>query len=638
VHQRPIQIILLEESDVITREVFLLLTQEESLVASTDSRSVDPREAIFELKRAVSHSECLELLRHGDFSVILCSYALSQQKGGEKMRELLTSVKDLPILIHGRELPVYDVAAIIATGVQDYIEISSITSRMLRSTILNAIERAKLRKTLRSEGLHKSEFLARMSHEIRTPITSIIGFAEVLSDDELEEFDRKDAAQTILRNSKFLLGLIDDILDFSRIESGKLQLHIERLPLSVLLNDVSALLKPKANQKGIDISIEPLFPLPVHVYTDAIRLEQILLNLGGNAIKFSFEGQVRITVHFDKETNKLVFHVKDSGIGIDQARIEMLFNPFTQADSSIKRDFGGTGLGLAICRSLSEALGGEISAVSRKGHGSDFSFMVDVGDIDHNALVDEFPVSTTAPSKKNLYTNRSTSEPRALVLVVEDVKDTQDLLRFYLKRAGLSCIIAPHGKKALQLVSQHKFDLILMDMQMPIMDGFETVKRLRQQRYQKPIVALTASATQECRRSCLDVGCNAHLTKPFSRDAFLTCIEEFLPLPKGETLESRLETFRTDPSYLMLVDRFRDGLLGKLLAIDEARSKEKFDQLEDLAHRLASAAMFGFSEISTLARQIETASAERQIDVLDTNLEKLSSVVEAIVRYESEII
>jgi signal transduction histidine kinase/AmiR/NasT family two-component response regulator len=583
--------------------------------------------------RAVNQAECLDLVKSKSYGLVLVSSEFLDNDA-----TLMGLIKDLvphiPIIVLSDSDDAHLSLNVLRQGGQDFLEKTHLDARLLGRSLRNALARSSVREGLSEESRHKSAFLARMSHEIRTPITAIIGFAEVILEADVNEEERMRAGQTILRNSKFLLGLIDDILDFSLIESGKFEIHLERVSLFEVLQDFGDLIRPRAEGKGLRFEVQPLFPLPEYIQTDSIRLEQVLVNLAGNAVKFCKKGSVTVSVHLVPETQKLVFHVKDTGIGIERGRLELLFDPFVQADDSIRREFGGTGLGLAISRSLVEALGGEISATSQPGVGSDFTFMIDAGPVRQEELILEVPSDIDQHARPEYFVKRDWQSIRGTVLVAEDVKDTQDLIVFYLKRAGASCTVVTNGADAVRVASEREFDLILMDMQMPIMDGFEAVRWLRTQGYSKPIVALTASATEESRRNCLAAGCNDHLTKPFSRDLFIGKISTFLPSSEGETLESRLETLRTDPSYLVLVDSFREGLPDRLMALNDAWQGEQLHRVCELAHRLASAEMFGFAEITRIARLLEDATKAKSLKQVEQYLYELSDAVHAAVRYD----
>lgn len=587
----------------------------------------------FPVFRAKTEEECLEFIKTQGIGMVLIS-SHDLDKNATLLGPIRDVVSHLPVVVIADSEDMEFSSNVLAQGGQDVLERAKLDARLLGRSLHHALKRSGVRQGLSEESRHKSAFLARMSHEIRTPITAIIGFAEVVLETDVTEEERVRAGHTILRNSKFLLGLIDDILDFSLIESGKFEIHLERVSLFEVLQDVSDLIRPRAESKGLRFEVQPLFPLPEYIQTDSIRLEQILVNLVGNAAKFCKKGSVTVSVHLVPETQKLVFHVKDTGIGIERGRLDSLFDPFVQADDSIRRQFGGTGLGLAISRSLVEALGGEISATSQPGVGSDFTFMIDAGPVRQEDLIMEVPKGLDQPTRPEYFVKRDRQSIRGTVLVAEDVKDTQDLIVFYLKRAGASCTVVTNGAEAVRVASEREFDLILMDMQMPIMDGFEAVRWLRTQGYSRPIVALTASATEESRRNCLAAGCNEHLTKPFSRDIFIAKISSFLPVAEGETLESRLETLRTDPSYLVLVDSFREGLPDRLMALNDAWQGDQLHRVCELAHRLASAEMFGFAEITRIARLLEDATKVKALKQVEQYLYELSDAVHAAVRYD----
>jgi signal transduction histidine kinase/AmiR/NasT family two-component response regulator len=382
----------------------------------------------------------------------------------------------------------------------------------------------------------KSEFLANMSHEIRTPMTAILGYAENLLAPELVELDRIDAVQTIRRNGEHLLTILNDILDLSKIEAGKL--HVERIACSPaqVVADVKTLMQDPAKQKALAFEVAYQGPIPKVIQSDPTRLRQILINLVGNAIKFTTRGAVRLIVSMARgETEPmLAFEVTDSGIGMSADEVARLFRPFSQADSSTTRKFGGTGLGLAISRRLVERLGGRITVESRPGEGSTFRVLVATGMDDKLELVDHPDV--TARDESVSAAQASNEDLASLagrrVLVAEDAPDNQRLICIILKKAGVEVSLAENGRVARDaamesLTSGKPFDVVLMDMQMPELDGYEATQQLRAGGYTGPIVALTAHAVgPQCER-CREVGCDAYATKPISRAALLGIVSEY---------------------------------------------------------------------------------------------------------------
>jgi PAS domain S-box-containing protein len=412
--------------------------------------------------------------------------------------------------------------------------ITDITERK-RSAIELARERDKAEAATRA----KSQFLANMSHEIRTPMTAILGYADMLVA-SVEEMEHQECAQIIKRNGDHLMGIINDILDLSKIEAGSLQ--IERVPVSLpaLFGDVMSLMRVRAEAKSLPLKLAYRSPVPQSIRTDAVRFRQILINLVGNAIKFTETGEIRIAVRLlDRDTTepKLVCEVIDTGIGLGPQELARLFQPFQQADSSTTRRFGGTGLGLAISRRLAEALGGYITVTSTPGRGSTFAIAVATGPLEGIPMLDE----TTEAIVPTAILARTTAGPEmrlaCRILLAEDGPDNQRLISRLLCKAGAEVDVVEDGRKAVEeaLASRpgrgqtfngpkRPYDVILMDMQMPVLDGYEATRRLRAEGYTGPIIALTANAMSDDMQRCLDAGCDGYLTKPIVRETLFTTV------------------------------------------------------------------------------------------------------------------
>jgi signal transduction histidine kinase/DNA-binding NarL/FixJ family response regulator/HPt (histidine-containing phosphotransfer) domain-containing protein len=379
----------------------------------------------------------------------------------------------------------------------------------------------------------KSLFLANMSHEIRTPLTAIIGFSEALLDINQTMSERIEAIRTINRAGKHLLGIINDILDLSKIEAGKLEVESLPVPVLPLLEDIAAIAQLQAEAKGLYFRLEPEFPLPWTIHSDPTRMKQILLNIIGNAIKFTERGGVVLRVRHDAARQLLVVEVEDSGIGISPEQIGRLFQPFTQADASTTRRFGGTGLGLVLSRQLAEKLGGSIVAASVPGSGSRFfaTFATgSVGTLVANAE-EARAMSPTAPVEA------ATAALAGTVLLAEDNPDNQRLIALNVRRLGAELTVVDNGEDAVAAARARPYDLILMDMQMPVMDGLTAVRMLREQDYIGPIVALTANATPQDVASCIEAGCDDFLSKPIERSRFGATLGRYLPLAAGQSQE-----------------------------------------------------------------------------------------------------
>ena len=369
----------------------------------------------------------------------------------------------------------------------------------------------------------KSELLANMSHEIRTPMTAILGFTDMIMGSVTAPEDL-DAAATIRRNGEHLIEIINDILDISKIEAGQLKVeNIDCSPCQVL-SDLASLMRVRASAKGLALEVEYDGPIPLRIHSDPTRLRQILINLAGNAIKFTEVGTVRVLARIldsDADEPRMQFDVIDTGIGLTEAQVGRLFQPFVQADASTTRKYGGTGLGLTISKRLAEMLGGTIHVDSTPGVGCTFSVTVSTGPLHGVTMVDvaQESVLPTAQVEKPVGT---VEQLNCRVLLAEDGPDNQRLISFVLKKAGADVEIAENGQIALdQALAAREagapFDVILMDMQMPVLDGYGATGKLREAGYAGPIIALTAHAMSGDREKCLGVGCDDYTTKPIDR-------------------------------------------------------------------------------------------------------------------------
>lgn len=370
----------------------------------------------------------------------------------------------------------------------------------------------------------KSAFLANMSHEIRTPMTAILGFAEILKQHQDNPSDRINAANVIERNGQHLMAIINDILDLSKIEAGRMEVERTDCDVEELLKDVESLFQFRARDKGIEFAIRLGAPIPRSIKSDPVRLKQAIVNLVGNAIKFTRAGSVVLEVAGEKSEQQLVFRVVDTGPGLTPEECDRLFQPFTQSDVTTTRKFGGTGLGLAITRSLSELLGGHVTVQSTPGKGSTFTLTVATGSTDLVSWISAMGRSTE--SEVIQPTARIVIDPPARILLVEDGPDNQRLVSHILRSAGAVVTIASNGQEGVDAAweafeSGSPFDLILMDMQMPIMDGYSATRLLRARGYSRPIVALTAHAMKGEIERTAQAGCDAYLPKPIPRDLLI---------------------------------------------------------------------------------------------------------------------
>lgn len=375
----------------------------------------------------------------------------------------------------------------------------------------------------------KSQFLANMSHEIRTPMNAILGFADLLRDPEVCAEDRFEYLRRIRANGDHLLALIDDILDLSRVESGKMS--FERLHFSIvdMVSDIHSSFSVLARGKAIQTRLDYGPGIPNLVHSDATRVRQIIFNLVSNAVKFTDSGSVEICLSFVGEAKPSVsIEVRDTGIGIPEEVKSDLFKPFRQADDSITRRFGGTGLGLALSRRIAEALGGSLElAQSAPGQGSSFRFLLPIGDVDYQAAA---VMSGSVPQKGSFQSFHNVFDGLR-ILLAEDSADNRAVMRAFLRNTRANLVFAEDGMEALKKASEEDFDLVLMDIQMPKMDGLNATIKLRESGFTKPILALTAHALPEEVRRSLAAGCNGHLTKPITRETLISAISSFTVKP-----------------------------------------------------------------------------------------------------------
>lgn len=518
----------------------------------------DHKENILALTELITHpdleiltaqrpEDALALLLDHDFALALLDVQMPEITGFE-LAQLIRGVhktkhlpiifvtaqqRDQSILFQGYESGAVDLLFkpldphIVRSKVRTFVDLDK--QNKLLKVKMEEVE--VLRQKAELANLAKSQFLANMSHEIRTPLASVLGFSDVLTQENLDDQERQDSVSAIRRNGELLLRLIDDILDLSKIEAQQLHFVRSDFLLGELLADVESTLKLKAKEKGIEFNINTSANLDRVYHTDFSRVKQILLNVIGNAIKFTDQGSVTVELkvstakdNFNTKADRLVFEIVDTGIGISSEQGKKIFQPFSQADLSTRKRFGGTGLGLVISRQLARSLNGDLKLISSEfGKGSFFeiSMEFDHGSSGELAKFDEKKISGF----------RKIDLRGKSILVVDDVSDNRLLIERYMQGTQAEIIQAANGLDAIKLTFNKNPDLVLMDIQMPEMDGYETVRRIRQQGFQKPIIALTAHAMKEEGEKCMDAGCTAVLTKPARRQDLMARISEVLNVP-----------------------------------------------------------------------------------------------------------
>lgn len=550
-----IRILLVEDDPDYRRTVKTVLTESSRVVYYHIKTVSNTAQAV----------KCLSNPNTPGFDVIVLDLGLLDSSNTGSIKRLRRLCSRTPIIALTEQRDEELGLQAIKHGADDYFAkddaLKGILTRAIRHTIerrkiTEQLRRAKLRaEQLKTETEHvnhqlktavkaanlmakeairveqsKSQFLADMSHEIRVPMNAIIGFSQVLADEDITD-QQKEFVRIIRDSGESLLHLIDDILDFSKIEAGKIYIEIADCSLKKVLKRVESMMRFHVEEKGLEFKIVKSDGLPARIRTDSIRLRQCLINLVGNAVKFTKKGHVYLNVSLEQDDDKsfVRFDVEDTGAGIPAERQKAIFESFIQADRSIGRTFGGAGLGLTITKRLSELLGGTLELASEVGKGSVFTLRIPTG-------IDTHQLSTCRQDDTDGgYADEQ--QPRELrfsgrILVVEDIPTNRKLLTLLLEKMGFEVSIAEDGQRAVDKAHAESFDLILMDMQIPHINGYEATRLLRQQGTTTPIVAVTAHAMKGDDERCIEAGCDGYLSKPIDRDKLIAVIRKCLSARK----------------------------------------------------------------------------------------------------------
>jgi signal transduction histidine kinase/DNA-binding response OmpR family regulator len=494
----------------------------------------------------------------------------------------------------------------------------------------------------------KSSFLANMSHEIRTPMTAILGYSDLLVEPGQTVSDRHDALHVIRRNARHLLDLINDVLDISKIEAGKMA--VERIQTDLLkeIGDVISIMRPRAIEKGLNFRAEFIGDIPRTIQTDPLRIKQILMNLLGNGMKFTERGELCVRVRCEQVPgdSRIHFDISDTGLGMSPEQLSRLFQPFMQADESTTRRFGGTGLGLTISQRLARLLGGDITVSSEVGRGSTFSVAIAGGSLDGIEMLHDVQESMLFSNLPQTPTAKISLTGR--ILLVEDGLDNQQLISLHLRKAGATVAIAENGRIGVETAYAEPFDVILMDMQMPEMDGYTAATILRAKGMMLPIIALTAHAMTEDRAKCLAAGCSDYLSKPVPKELLLRTVAAAMnksprdtsqpstePAPEATTHATLRSSFAGDPDMQELIQEFVSRLPQRAARMMELLRDQDIEQLRQTVHQLKGAGGgYGFGEITHRATDVEkTIKAGAGLDAVAAQVESLVRLLQRVDGY-----
>ncbi|HEX5446533.1 MAG TPA: response regulator [Pirellulales bacterium] len=506
------------------------------------------------------------------------------------------------------------------------------THRELEAAVeQRTVELRLAKETADRASRSKSDFLANVSHEIRTPLTAILGFTKLLVDgnEQLAPEQRGEYLQIIRGSAEHQLALINDLLDLSKVEAGQMCIHRVECSPREIVDDVVRTLSARAAEKQLSLASEWRGPPLASIYTDPSRFRQLLLNLAANAVKFTETGEVRLVCQAVANAGRPRLRVEciDTGIGIPADKLQSIFQPFVQADSSVTRQYGGTGLGLTISRSIATMLGGTLDVVSQPGAGSTFTAEIDAGP----PVAAAEPPASLPPAMLQAPAGHRTNFAGRKILLVEDNPFNQKLLRLGLERAGALVELAEHGEAGAAKAQADHFDLILMDMQMPVMDGYAATRLLRRLGFIRPIVALTAHALDEERTRCLQAGCTAFVSKPIDLDHLVALVGQLLTESSGFGVQDsgKADDIGEDAAFEAIARDFLASLDETLERVQRAAAEGDWNALAEIGHSLkGSGGTLGYPAVTAAGTRLEAAARATDRHSIAAAIAELARVAE----------
>lgn len=487
-------------------------------------------------------------------------------------------------------------------------------------------ELEKARLNAEQANSAKTDFLSFMTHEIRTPLTAIIGFSENLLDYNQSMEERLDAIHTVINSSNHLLQLINDVLDMSKIEAGRLETEEIKIELVVLLKEVASIVRALIKDKDIRFKMACETQVPEMVTTDPLRLKQILINVISNAIKFTQQGAVTLSLDYDEASNDLSFKVIDTGVGMTPEQRENLFDAYGQADISTARQYGGTGLGLYLSKNLAQQLGGGIHVDSQEGVGTVFTINISAGETSELVTLQEQDLNKAVFSSVEKLDEKLSGR----VLLADDVVENQKLIVHYVKGMGADIDVASNGLEAVDMALKNEYDLILMDIRMPVLDGIGAVRQLREKGSNVPIISLSANNMSEDVSRYMDAGFNGAATKPIVRKAFKELLAQYLK-PATEEVNDLAPIYssllESEPDFVEIINLFLDRLPELIKSLNDCFESGDWVMLKEELHRVKGVAgNYGYNDLMKLVAKGEFVATSKDHNAFTALLAEIKSV------------